>query len=103
MILPDGYVMHPPGPEDDRGSNVARLPPPKTIAPHLFGGPLSVKPDPARDRHQQTERSCAVCGLVKVTVHHPDGRAWREWRLKDCVDQYEDDRTPQCLTAVAAP
>ncbi|MCS3725483.1 hypothetical protein [Bradyrhizobium betae] len=47
---------------------------------HVFGAPVSVPPSLELERHQQTERTCSVCGTVKVTVHAPDGRAWREWR-----------------------
>lgn len=85
--LPDGYVVH--------------LPPPKERPPHLFGTAVRVEQDPSRKRHQQTERVCAVCKLVKVTVHHSDGRAWREWRMPGSDRQFEDDRTPLCT--VAAP
>lgn len=49
-------------------------------ARHVFDDPVSVPPSIELDRHQQTERTCSVCGAVKVTVHAPDGRAWREWR-----------------------
>lgn len=83
--LPDGYVVH--------------LPQPKSRAPHLFGAATRLAPDPARKRHEQTERVCAVCGLIKVTVHHADGRAWREWRCKDSDRQFEDERTPLCTAA----
>lgn len=53
-----------------------------SVAParHVFGEPVSVPPSLELDRHQQTERTCSACGAVKVTVHAPDGRAWREWR-----------------------
>lgn len=47
---------------------------------HVFGEPVGVPPSLELDRHQQTERTCSVCGAVKVTVHAPDGSAWREWR-----------------------
>jgi hypothetical protein len=32
------------------------------------------------DGNSRTLRTCFHCGLVKVTVHSPDGRAWRMWR-----------------------
>lgn len=100
MISPDGDIVHPPAPEDERGTNIARLPAPKNRPPHIFGDPVSINPDPFRARHQQTERTCSVCQLVKVTVHHPDGRAWREWRLPRCADQIDDDQgAPACIVA----
>jgi len=83
--LPEGYVVH--------------LPAPKNKPHHLFGAAVTVAPDPSRGRHQQTERVCAVCGTVKVTVHHADGRAWREWRVPGAERQFEDDRTPACTVA----
>lgn len=84
--------------------NVAHLPAPKNRQPHLFGQPISVKPDPDRGRLQQTERTCPVCRLVRVTVHHPDGRAWREYRLGDSENQFADGHEPACtLAGQAAP
>lgn len=47
-------------------------------------------------RYAQTERTCDVCRLVKVTVHAPNGFAWREWRRPDSVMQFKDNRTPVC-------
>jgi hypothetical protein len=76
--LPDGYIAH--------------LPPLK----HRFGDALNVPPSYELDRHQQTERTCAVCGAVKVTVHSPDGRHWREWRVSASAAQRETD-TPPCV------
>jgi hypothetical protein len=90
--------------QDPQDAGVHQLPPPKARPPHVFGDPVSVKGDAFRARHPQTERTCAVCRLVKVTVHHPDGRAWREWRLADSSDQYSDDRSPPCtVIGQAAP
>lgn len=51
-----------------------RLPPP----PHVFGDARAM-PATAM-RHAQTERTCATCGAVKVTVHGVNGQHWREWR-----------------------
>jgi hypothetical protein len=71
--LPDGYVVHLP-----------QLRPP----PHQFGACVSVDANPALDRQQQTERTCKVCGAVKVTVH-AGNKHWREWRLSDSGAQRE--------------
>jgi hypothetical protein len=35
------------------------------------------------DGNDRTERSCQICGLIKITVHPPQGFPWREWRTKD--------------------
>jgi len=66
--LPDGYVVH--------------LPPAyrQVRLPHQFGDPVSVAANVTLSRHPQTERTCTVCGAVKVTVHGSNGIAWREWR-----------------------
>lgn len=56
---------------------------------HVFGAPVSVPPSLELDRYQQTERTCTVCGAVKVTVHAPDGSAWREWRQSGSAAQME--------------
>jgi hypothetical protein len=73
--LPDGYVVH--------------LPPPlrQVRLPHKFGDPVSVPGTITLSRHPQTERTCTVCGAVKVTVHRSDGIAWREWRKSASDEQ----------------
>lgn len=73
--LPDGYVVH--------------LPPPlrQVRLPHQFGDPVSVPGTITLSRHPQTERTCTVCGAVKVTVHGHDGIAWREWRKSASDEQ----------------
>ncbi|EJN14730.1 hypothetical protein PMI42_01703 [Bradyrhizobium sp. YR681] len=67
--------------------------PPAPAQRHVFGDPVSVTPSLELDRHQQTERTCSVCGAVKVTVHAPDGSAWREWRASTSAAQrrFDDD------------
>lgn len=61
---------------------------PQQPAPrHVFCDPVSIPPSLELDRYQQTERTCSVCGAVKVTVHAPDGRAWREWRTSSSAAQ----------------
>lgn len=44
----------------------------------------------------QSERVCAHCGLVRITVHPPHGLPWREWRPKD-GPQMQFEATPPCL------
>jgi hypothetical protein len=56
---------------------------------HVLGNPVSVPPSLELERHQQTERTCSVCGAVKVTVHAPDGQAWREWRASASSAQHQ--------------
>jgi hypothetical protein len=76
--MPEGYVVH--------------LPPFKhPRAPHAFGWPVSVPADPDAGHHAQTERTCVICGAVKVTVHGPDDKHWREWRRAADAEQTTGD------------
>jgi len=52
----------------------------------------------------QSERTCQRpgCGLVKITVHPPQGLPWREWRPKD-GPQMALSSTPPCLVDEAPP
>lgn len=40
----------------------------------------------AQDGNDRTERACALCGLVKITVHPPHGLAWRRWRTAEGLE-----------------
>ncbi len=51
------------------------------------------------DGNGRTLRSCANCGIIKVTVHGANGYAWREWRTKG-GQVYVGDLTPPCLGVV---
>jgi hypothetical protein len=51
-----------------------------------------------KDGNGRTERTCAVCWLVKITVHPPYGDAWREWRTRD-GGLWQGSDTPPCLPA----
>lgn len=46
----------------------------------------------------RTERTCVHCGLVKITVHPPQGWPWREWRTRE-GKRWEGENTPPCLEA----
>lgn len=63
---------------------------------HVFGPPKPEPPKPLLGRHQQTERICPLCKLVKVTVHPPEGGGWREWRWGDAPLQFVDRVMPEC-------
>lgn len=84
--LPDGYVVHLPAP--------SRI----TMPRHQFGEHSFVPADPKLDRHPQTERTCAHCKTVKITVHPPEGGGYRLWRAYGCDIQIEDE--PACEIAV---
>lgn len=45
---------------------------------HTFELPKWIPADQSRSGRPQTERTCKVCGAVRVTLHGDDvGRAWR--------------------------
>ncbi len=52
------------------------------------------------DGNDRTEKTCPVCGLVKITVHPAQGFPWREWRTKD-GKRWVGDATPPCVEAMA--
>lgn len=71
--LPDGYIAHFPN-----------APAPR----HAFDGSfVSVPAHRTLTRLPQTERTCATCGAVKVTVHEDGGGARREWRASATGEQ----------------
>lgn len=77
----------------------------RTPAPrHIYGEPVYVLQDPERGRpHPQSERTCAVCKLVKITVHGEGGGAWREWRFSGHAQQFGDaGGAPPCLSSTGA-
>ena len=78
----------------------ARKPEPR----HAYGQPVFVPQDPERGRpYPQTERTCAACKLVKITVHGKDGGAWREWRFSGHAQQFGDaGGAPPCLPSTEA-
>lgn len=50
------------------------------------------------DGNDRTEKTCAHCSLVKITVHPPQGLPWREWRTK-AGETWVGDTTPPCVEA----
>lgn len=59
-----------------------------------------VPPNPLLGRHQQTERTCKRCKLVKVTVHPPEGGGYRLWRFGDDLQQLALADMPECGAAL---
>jgi hypothetical protein len=47
---------------------------------------------------EETWRGCAVCGLVKITVHPPHGLPYRVWRYPD-GSRSNGAATPECRPA----
>lgn len=67
---------------------------------HSWGSPITIIPADSADGNERTERSCAHCALVKITVHPPYGFPWREWRTK-AGETWVGGATPPCLGAAA--
>jgi len=44
----------------------------------------------------RTERACERCGVIKITVHPPEGFPWQEWRLPS-GDKWPGAGRPLCL------
>lgn len=47
------------------------------------------------DGNARTEKQCARCDLLKITVHPPHGLPWTEWRTKGGL-VFKVDATPLC-------
>ena len=51
------------------------------------------------DGNARTERDCIFCHLTKVTVHQPNGIAYREWISTKARDvRFQCEQTPPCIT-----
>jgi hypothetical protein len=69
---------------------------------HVFDAYKNEPADPARDRLPQAERTCKVCGLVKITAFPDKGDAFRMWRIPGVEQQFVCERTPDCVPAPQA-
>lgn len=69
---------------------------------HVFEQQKSVAADPARDRLPQVERTCKLCGLVKITAFPQAGDPFRLWRVPGLEQQFACERMPDCVAAPAA-
>lgn len=63
---------------------------------HKWGAPVRYEPHENENGCAQTERTCQKCGLVRITVHPPQGLPWLEWRTRD-AGQMQLSSTPPCL------
>lgn len=68
---------------------------------HQFGTDTFVPAAQTSTRLPQSERTCHLCRLVKVTVHGCDGLAWREWRRPHETAQLADQVRPECVPIAA--
>lgn len=80
--LPDGYVIHMPAQANPL---------------HVYEPPVNEPAKPSLGRHPQKERTCKLCGVIKITVLPPDGGGWREWRYPGMDKQFVDE--PRCVPA----
>jgi hypothetical protein len=56
------------------------------------------------DGNARTLRTCAHCGLVKITVHFTGGgQVERRWRHSGGVAEWVTGGTPECLGPVPQP
>jgi hypothetical protein len=51
------------------------------------------------DGNGRTEKTCALCGLVKVTVHYPQGLPGREW-ITASGEVWVGNATPPCIPKI---
>lgn len=86
----------------EAAENVARLPARKRAVPaskHAWNAiPVArMAGIDFEDGNDRTLRTCANCGLIKVTVHAAGGsHAWREWRTQD-GQVWRGELTPPCF------
>lgn len=64
---------------------------------HQFPLPVTLPADGTPSHCSQSERTCHLCRIVKVTVHPKTGDAWRAWRRPGEAGQLSDDFRPECM------
>ena len=63
---------------------------------HKWSDPVPVDAANSPAGYEQSERQCALCDLIKITVHPPEGFAYRAWRYRNTSEQFSAPRTPLC-------
>lgn len=58
--------------------------------------PTYIHRDKSVSSCDETERECELCGLVKITVHAPQGFPYRAWRRKNGQRIVDPGYTPVC-------
>lgn len=51
---------------------------------------------------EETHRTCDICGLVKITVHPPQGFPWREWQTSKGMRAKLTTTPPRIAASAAA-
>lgn len=65
---------------------------------HKWDGPVNIHRDTSASGCDETERPRALCGLVKITVHPPQGEGfpYRAWRTAGGLRFPDTGQTPLC-------
>ena len=70
---------------------------PAPIIPHRLGSPRYVAPDQSESGLEQHERTCSVCGAIKITILDRAADIYRRaWRASADVAQVETFVAPAC-------
>jgi hypothetical protein len=78
------------------------IPQPIDKAPrHKWGDPVLVPAAENADGCDHNERTCVLCGLVKLTVMPPQGYPWRAWRTAN-GQRWDREATQPCVVAMAS-
>jgi hypothetical protein len=102
MISPDGDIVQPLPPDDARCEVAGRVLALATlpVSRHVFNDPVSVPAHKTASGRPQTERTCKLCPVVKVTLRGGDhGRAWRTSADAAQVETFD---APPCVPKVLA-
>ena len=72
---------------------------------HRWGAPVRYDAHQNPNGCAQTERACLNgCGVVRITVHPPEGFPWIEWRTGDPGQrQVRRSATPPCAAQPSPP
>lgn len=79
-------------PQQSAAPDVAKLP----ARRHKWADPVNIHRDTSHSGCDETERPCALCGLVKITVHQPVGYPYRAFRSKGGIRFPDPGYTPVC-------
>lgn len=63
---------------------------------HKWMSPITIRGTHTQTGCEQSERQCEQCGMIKITVHPPQGFPWREWRHPKSPKQFTGSNTPPC-------
>jgi len=67
----------------------------RPTARHRWGDPFA-RLENTPSGCAETERICKHCGMMRITVHPPEGYPWLEWKARG-QKRVQLDQTPPCL------